>query len=132
MPFTDDGFDFERFVRDHPWAFSFVVAALLGLFALVNGGSAVGSFVSFFLVTALLTLAYGRFTDDTESSRGHRSERGEQTRVETEDDQALARLRERYAEGRIDEEEFERRVETLLRTEDEETTRETYLEERAS
>lgn len=125
-----DGFDFDAFVRDRPWTFSAVVALAVALVAFFTGGSVLGSFVGFFLVTALLTLAYGRLTGGSERGESERSDADRRSGSNGEGD-ALARLRERYAEGKIDEDEFERRVERLLLAEDDDEA-EAYLRERES
>lgn len=110
----DEGF--AAFVRRHPWQFALALAVATGGFALVNGGSPLSAFVGFFIVGAVLALAFSYATDAVERGR----ERGESDEVpgeKTDADDALARLRERYAAGHIDEAEFERRVERLLETE---------------
>lgn len=66
---------------------------------------------------------YRRFNVEAVSSADGR-ERGD-----TEDDTALDRLRERYSEGELSDEEFERKVEQVLATEDRETA-EMHIENR--
>jgi len=56
--------------------------------------------------------------DDRRRSRGDRRGDGRRSDARAGDNAALSTLRERYAAGEIDEEEFERRVEGLLSTED--------------
>lgn len=122
-----DGFDFDAFVRERPWTFSASVGLVTAFVAFFVGGSVLGSFLFFFLVTALLTLAYGRLTGGSEESERARSGVDRREAADEEDD-ALARLQERYAEGKIDEDEFERRVERLLEAEDDEA--ESFARER--
>lgn len=112
---------FAAFVRRHPWQFALALAVATGGLAVLNGGSPVTAFVGFFLVGAALALAFSYATDAAEwgrelaeSSAGGRSAEGGDS---PNPDDALRRLRERYAAGHIDEEEFERRVERLLETE---------------
>mgnify|MGYP000365611075 CR=1 FL=1 len=56
--------------------------------------------------------------DDAESTATDTAIASGDTPADTEDDHAVAKLRDRYARGEIDEAEFERRLDQLLATED--------------
>jgi len=62
-----------------------------------------------------LVAGLARWYESRESSSSRREDRSRQERSDT--DAALADLRERYARGELDDEEFEARVERLLETE---------------
>jgi hypothetical protein len=58
------------------------------------------------------------YESQREADRGRERERGRRDRGRADDaDEALAELRDRYARGELDDEEFEARVERLLETE---------------
>jgi len=65
------------------------------------------------------------------AARLYRRRRESDSRPTSEDDDALATLRQRYARGDITDGEFERQVERLLETEDSATARERVDRERA-
>jgi len=65
------------------------------------------------------------------AARLYRRRRESDSRPTSEDDDALATLRQRYARGDITDAEFERQVERLLETEDSATARERVDRERA-
>jgi uncharacterized membrane protein len=71
--------------------------------------------VGFAVVLPLVGIATGEALDEDEDPERDPSDRGRSRR----DRDPLAELRRRYAEGEIDELEFERRLERLLETEDE-------------
>ncbi|ADQ66080.1 hypothetical protein C499_10184 [Halogeometricum borinquense DSM 11551] len=129
---STDGFDFDEFIRTRPWTFSAVVAGVVSLIALINGEHPVAGFVGTFIITALLTLPYVRLTDFTRAmTEANQLDSPRRANADQHDD-ALGRLRERYAEGKIDEAEFERRVEQLLRTQDDDTAEAEFVREKSS
>ncbi|MDS0261501.1 SHOCT domain-containing protein [Haloarcula sp. S1CR25-12] len=58
------------------------------------------------------------------ATRRYERRRADDRRPVSDEDDALATLRDRYARGELTDEEFERQVETLLETEDAATARE--------
>ena len=82
--------------------------------------------VGFAVVLPIVAIALGE--SDSEAWDPMAAERDGETDTETD---PLAELRRRYAEGEIDELEFERRLERLLETEDEGAATE-YVERRRS
>lgn len=85
-------------------------ATLIVAFALLAAGW------SAFWVVFIIGFA-GVLPVATKLASWYESRKAEENGDRTADEQAIARLRERYATGEIDEDEFERRVERLLETE---------------
>jgi uncharacterized membrane protein len=108
---TENGF--AAFVDEHPFQFGVTFGLFLAVVAVVNGGSPLAAFVLFSVVGSLLAVvsSYLRVAFGGDETDDGPSE------MPADEDRALERLREQYATGRIDEDEFERRVERLLRSE---------------
>jgi uncharacterized membrane protein len=127
-----------RNLREEATGVLALVVLGLGLLAMFAPGLSPVPFyviwiVGFAVVLPLVAIALGEA--DTAADPFERDDpfdrerRQDDTTAETGTSDPLAELRRRYAEGEIDEHEFERRVERLLETEDERAAAE-YLERR--
>ncbi|MFC6823938.1 SHOCT domain-containing protein [Halopelagius fulvigenes] len=113
-------------LKENPALLGFVVALWMTLLVLFSGGNPVMAFLILapvftamgYGVDALIQRAFGNDAG-TAPSRGEEYETGYGNEYETADEgRAIARLRERYAAGEIGHDEFERRLERLLETEE--------------
>jgi len=87
----------------------------------IPGMIAISGLIIALPLTAILgdRLPYVASEDDAESTATEPvTANGDTGTTDTEDDHAVAKLRDRYARGEIDEAEFERRLDQLLATED--------------
>ncbi|AUX08747.1 hypothetical protein AArcSl_1112 [Halalkaliarchaeum desulfuricum] len=100
--------------------FSFGGSTMMGEGMMVFGPLMFGGWLLF--CALVLGVGYllltGRETGSEQAAHGERAREREET-----DDEALATLRDRYARGHLDDEEFERKVEALLETESPESAR---------
>ena len=97
------------------------VFAMAGVLAIVGAPVIGGLFLGPFVLVALAfaaQLALSAYRDDGGESRSAPAGLDLADSVADADGSALAILRERYAQGEIDHDEFERRVNRLLDTED--------------
>jgi len=118
----DEARDREGDTSSSSWALEWVVASALALLVL---GVAYVAGAGFWLALAAGFVAIPAGFKGLEWSRSRSDD--ERLDEQTDDEQtALARLRERYATGDIDEAEFERRVEHLLETESVDDAGEVY------
>ena len=86
--------------------------------------------IGYAVVLPLVAIVLGEDEDD---SGADRSGSGEHERVKEDDaEPPLERLKRRYAEGELDDEEFERRLERLLETEDESAAADYLRRERST
>jgi uncharacterized membrane protein len=127
-----------RNLREEATGVVALVVLGLGLLAMFAPGLSPVPFyviwiVGFAVVLPLVAITLGEtesVADPFESGDPFdRERRADEATAETGTSDPLAELRRRYAEGEIDEHEFERRVERLLETEDERAATE-YLERR--
>lgn len=114
------------FVHDHPWLFALVVGLVGATLAFSNGVDPLPAFANMFLVGAILGLAYS-YAMDFVTERKRRTTRRDPvvpSDVDSDPERALQRLRERYADGELTDDEFETRLERLLETETVDSARE--------
>ncbi|RDI72072.1 SHOCT domain-containing protein [Halopelagius longus] len=115
-------------LKENPALLGFVVALWITSLALFSGGNPVMVFLA--VAPVLTAMGYGvdvlvqkMFGSDDDARNGGAEfrgdyETGDQSEYEAIDEaRAIERLRDRYAAGKIDHDEFERRLERLVETE---------------